>query len=272
MFGFFLKKNFCDGWDNFFFIVASNAVTIFVFALAYIAFRFVGVLSPYLMALVFLVFSVLLAIVLFAWGENAARIADFRSASFGSFFSAFKSVWKIGAVFGLLVSAVLLLVRFAISYYLALYFAEESIVGLLMAAVLGWLVLVSAIAFQWFIPLYFLQGNNNFKKCLRKSFVIFFDNLGFSVAVFIYNILLFLLSCVFLLFVPGLNGILLSSTNALRLRLYKYDWFEKMGESDPSFENNRVKRNAVPWGELLAEDRESLGPRKLVSFIFPWKG
>ena len=71
--------------------------------------------------------------------------------------------------------------------------------------------------------------------------------------------------------IPGLNGILLSSTNALRLRLYKYDWIEKMSENDPDFEKNRDKRNEVPWDELLAEDKESLGPRKLSSFLFPWK-
>ena len=73
------------------------------------------------------------------------------------------------------------------------------------------------------------------------------------------------------LIVPGLNGILLSSTKALRLRLYKYDWIEKMSGTDPEFENNRDKRNEVPWDELLADDKESLGPRKLSSFVFPWK-
>ena len=86
-----------------------------------------------------------------------------------------------------------------------------------------------------------------------------------------YNLVIFAISCVTFLLIPGLNGIVLSSTNALRIRLYKYDWIEKMSETDPEFANDRDKRSEVPWDELLADDMESLGPRKPSSFIFPWK-
>lgn len=271
MFGFYFKKNFCDGWDNFFFLVLSNAITIFVLAGSYFALKFADSLSPHALPVAVVLCSGILSVVLFACGANAAKIADFRSPSLGVLFSALKSVWKIGFLFGVLVSAVLLFVRFAATFYLTLYFKEGSLVGLIITAALGWFVLVSAISLQWFIPLYFLQENNGFKKCLKKSFIIFYDNVGFSIEVFFVNIVLFVISCVTFMILPGLNGILLSATNALRLRLYKYDWIEKMTETDPSFENNRDKRNEVPWDELLADDRESLGPRKLSSFIFPWK-
>ena len=66
---------------------------------------------------------------------------------------------------------------------------------------------------------------------------------------------------------PGVNGITLSNMNALRLRLYKYDWLEE----HPDYENDRDKRADVPWDQLIADDKESLGERKLLSFIFPWK-
>ena len=271
MFTFFLKKNFCDGWDNFFFLILSNAMTILLIAGAYFALRAADSIGFYALLLGFVLCSGLLAVLLFACGANMAKIADFRAPSFGVFFSALKIVWKIGFSFGALVSSVLVLVRFAIAYYLGMYFKDENLLGLIITAALGWFVLVSAVALQWFIPLYFLQENNDFKKCLKKSFIIFYDNVIFSIEVFFVNFVLFIISCVTFMILPGLNGILLSSMNALRLRLYKYDWIEKMSETDPNFEKNRDKRNEVPWNELLADDMEALGPRKLSSFIFPWK-
>ena len=246
-------------------------IVIAVLAGSFFAVRFSDSVHPLLPNLAFVLCAGVLMIALFAWGANAAKLADFRSPSFGVFFSALKLVWKIGFAFGALVAIALLLARFAIAYYLSLYFKDGSLLALIVTAALGWFLLVSAIALQYFIPLYFLQENNGFAKCLKKSFIIFYDNVFFSIELFVYNVILFALSCFLLMLVPGLNGITLSSTNALRLRLYKYDWIEKMSETDPEFENNRDKRNEVPWDELLADDKESLGPRKLGSFIFPWR-
>lgn len=271
MFKFFLKKNFCDGWDNFFFLILSNAITIVLLFASVFILKVADSINPYLPSLAFVICAGILSVQLFAWGANASKLADFRSPSFGVFFAAIKSVWKIGFAFGALVAAILLLARFSIAYYLGLYFREGNLMGLFVTAALGWFLLVSAISLQWFIPLYFLQDNNGFAKCLKKSFILFYDNVFFSIEVFLYNIILFVLSCVTFMLIPGLNGILLSSTNALRLRLYKYDWIEKMSESDPDFEKDRDRRSEVPWDELLADDKESLGPRKLGSFIFPWK-
>lgn len=271
MFKFFLKKNFCDGWDNFFFLTFSNLVTIVLLVASFFAIKYSAAVNPYLPNLTVILCSGVLMINLFAWGANAAQIADFCSGSFGMFFSAVKSVWKIGFAFGVMVSAAILIARYAISYYISLYFSSGSYLGLALTAFLGWFMVISAIALQWFIPLYFLQGNNGFKKCLKKSFIIFYDNVGFSVEVFIYNIVLFGFSCLFFMLMPGLNGIVLSSTNALRLRLYKYDWIEKMVEKEPDFEKDRDRRNEVPWDELIAEDKESLGPRNFKSFLFPWR-
>lgn len=271
MFKFFLKKNFCDGWDNLFFLALSNIISILLGAAAFAAVRYSAEVNSYLPNLAIVLSSGIFMIFYFAWGANAARIADFGTPSISVFISSVKTVWRTGFFFGVMLSASLLVARYAIMYYVTLYLNTGSYVGLVLTALLGWFVLMSLIAFQWFIPLYFLQGNNGFKKCLKKSYIIFYDNLGFSVKVFIYNLILFGLSCPFLLIMPGLNGLLLSSTNALRLRLYKYDWIEKMVEKEPDFEQDRERRNEVPWEELIAEDKESLGPRKLIQFIFPWK-
>ena len=257
MFKFFLKKNFCDGWDNFFFLILSNVVTIALLVGSFFAISYSASVHPMLPNCAFILCSGILMVSLFAWGANAAKIADFRAPSFSLFFTALKSVWKIGFAFGAFIALGLLLARFAVAYYLRLYFTDGNLVGLIVTAALGWFLLVSAISLQWFVPLYFLQENNGFSKCLKKSFIIFYDNVGFSIEVFFVNLVIFVLSCITFMLIPGLNGITLSSMNALRLRLYKYDWIEKMTESDPDFENNRDKRNEVPWEELLADDVES---------------
>ena len=271
MFKFFIKKNFADGWDNFFFLILTNAIQIILLSGSYFALKFSGSIHPLLPDLVLLPCSALLMTSIFAWGANAAKIADFRAGTFSVYFSAIKSVWKIACLSGVFFGIAFLFIRFAFSYYISLYFTKGSILGLLITAALGWFLFVCLVALQWFVPLYYLQESNGFVKCLKKSFIIFYDNVFFSIGVFFYNLLLAILSCIAFLLIPGINGLLLSSTNALRLRLYKYDWIEKMNEENPGFENDRDKRNEVPWDELLAEDKESLGPRKLSSFIFPWK-
>jgi len=46
---------------------------------------------------------------------------------------------------------------------------------------------------------------------------------------------------------------------------------EKKEAQEPGFSQSRDKRADVPWDELLAEDKEMLGPRGLKSLLFPWK-
>jgi putative membrane protein len=65
---------------------------------------------------------------------------------------------------------------------------------------------------------------------------------------------------------PGVSGVILAYNNALRLRMYKYDWLETQ-----SGLSRKDARRRIPWDELLAEDKETLGPRDFKSFIFPWK-
>ena len=271
MFTFFLKKNFSDGWENFFFLILQNVFPLVFGVAAYFAMRFVSQAMPVLQYPTLIVAAGIFSVIVFSCGMNAAKIANYGAATFSLFFKSIKHVWKIGFSFGALYAVALLMLRFGISYYLGMFLNTGSSVGLLLTAVLSWFTLVCVIALQWFIPLYFLQDENNFYKCLKKSFIVFFDNAGFSVLVFVYNCLLLVLSLIVFTLFPGVSGIVLSVTNALRLRLYKYDWLEEMNEKEPGFENDRDKRSEVPWDELLAEDKETLGPLKLGRIIFPWK-
>ena len=108
--------------------------------------------------------------------------------------------------------------------------------------------------------------HNNFRKCLRKCFIIFFDNTGFSILVALNNLVLFIFSVLFVGLIPSIGAMVINNQNNLRIRLYKYDYLEEHPEL-----NNKKDRKKIPWEELIYDDRETLGPRKFKSFLFPWK-
>lgn len=262
MFLFYLKKNFCDGWDNMLSLVLPNLL-ILIFGIGlYFLIGFLIEPLPALGIAVQVAGILLVVVAIFAFGEGAARIAGFKAVSFRDYLAAFKSpaLWKDAILFGVVAGLVVMLALLGIPFYLS----QGGMLGVFLAAVLFWFLLVCVLALQWFLPIRSLMGNS-FKKCLKKSFIIFFDNPGFSCGVFIYTLFLTALSVFMFFILPGFSGLLLAQTNALRLRLYKYDWYEQNPELTPK------ERRHVPWDELVAEDHDMLGPRTLKSFIFPWK-
>ena len=267
MFRFFLKKNFCDVWDNLFYLILTNLVPIAVIVGSCFAISASASVNSYLPNIVFIICSGLFMTVLFAWGANARKIADFNSPRWSLFLSSLKNCFFTGFIFGALLAVLLLVVRIAFLYYLGMYAKSENLVSVLFAAIIAWFFFIVVMALQWFVPLYFLQEDNTFGKNLKKSFIVYFDNAGFSFLMLIHNLLLLALTLLTFGLIPGFNGITLSCTNACRLRLYKYDWFEE----HPEYLEDKEMRSNIPWDELIAGDRESLGDRKLSSFLFPWK-
>ena len=83
---------------------------------------------------------------------------------------------------------------------------------------------------------------------------------------FFHSLVLIAISVVLVLLMPGFAWVILSQNESFRLRMYKYDWLEKHPELE-----FKVARKSVPWGELIAEDYETVGHRSFKSFIFPWK-
>lgn len=261
MIGFYMKKNLCDGWDNVFLLAAVNILCLF--ALIGVFFALSAVIESEALTTAVLVLGIMfMNLLMFAFGKCAAQIAQFKAPSIKDFFLYIGETWFDAVRFSLITALLFQLGLVAIPFYLAM----SSLFGVFLSALVFWLLFIATLSLQWFIPLRFLLGGDSFVKSLKKCFIIFFDNAGFSIFVFIYSIILLLLSGLLLFIVPSLSGVVLAQTNALRLRLYKYDWLEKHPELSP-----REARKAVPWDELIAEDRETLGPRTLKNFIFPWK-
>jgi len=261
MFLFIIKKNFCDGWDNLLSVIMVNLVFLFT-GIGLVLLNALAS-SNAILSLLALVFSVIvLSIETFAYSDTAAHIANFDGIRFLDYFKAIPGVLKDGTLFGLLNSAVFIISSFSIKYYL---FEVRSLFGFALGCALFWVVFFYILAIQWFIPIRGLM-HNNFRKCLKKCFIILFDNTGFILAYSLYNLILLVLSVVCIGFFPSMTGILIGNTNALRILLYKYDYLEEHPEL-----KTKKERRQIPWESLIAEDREILGPRKLRSFIFPWK-
>lgn len=262
MFGFLIKKSFCDGWDNLLSVILTNVIFLFLgIGIVFLnAFAYLSE-SQLFMILAFIIAFILISIVALAYGESAAKIANFEGIRYADFFKAIPSVFKDALFLGLLTSAVLIISTFSIRYYWSLH----TMLGSCLAIFIFWIDIFYILSIQWFVPLRSLL-KNNFKKCLKKCFIIFFDNTGFSVFMGIYDLVLIAFSVLFIGFFPSIAGIIIANTNALRLRLYKYDYLEEHPEL-----KTKKERRQIPWEELIYEDRETLGPRKLKSFIFPWK-
>ena len=265
---FFIKKNFCDGWDNLIWLMVFNLLLVAVGVGGYFAISAlfsIATLPEWLgltLSLVILAASIfLISTLLFSVSDSCAKIADFKSVSFKEVFSGLKNCWKDAVLFSLMVTILVILGVIAIPFYLRM----SSLFGVFLAALVFWMLCLCLFALQWFMPLR-SQLHGGFRKTLRKCFIIFFDNAGFSVFLFFYSLILAVLSVFLAFLIPGLAGIALAQNNAFRLRLYKYDWLEQHTDLTP-----KEARKHIPWGELIAEDRETLGPRSFKSFIFPWK-
>lgn len=260
MIGFFIKKNFFDGWDNLLSLVFPNLLIFVLVVGGYFVADVALNLSLLLSMLVLGIFWCGTSIAIFAFGSCAAEIANFKSVTFKDWLRNFPSVWKDGLIFGLITGVLTTLGAITIPFYLQM----EGMVGLFLAALVFWFLLVCVLAFQWVLPIQSIM-NNDLKKSIKKSFIIFFDNPGFSLFMFLYTIFLVVLSIALFMIAPSFCGIVLAHTNGLRLRLYKYDWLETHPDASPT------EKKHIPWKELVAEDRDNVGPRTLKNFIFPWK-
>jgi len=258
---FFLKKNFCDGWDNLLYLVLFNLILLALFASLYFALSLLISVSVPLALLVSAVSVCILMIPLFALSDSCARLADFKSVSVKETFAAFSAVWKDAVLFGLLVQLLVFMGAVALPFY----FGMKNILGLVLGSLIFWILVVCVLSFQWFMPLRSRFGGG-FRKNIKKCFILFFDNTGFSIFMFVYACVIFALSAFLGFIAPGVSGVILAYNNALRLRMYKYDWLETQ-----SGLSRKEARRRIPWDELLAEDKENLGPRDFKSFIFPWK-
>ncbi|MDR2618245.1 MAG: hypothetical protein LBC62_05175 [Treponema sp.] len=256
MLGFLIKKNFFDLWDNLFRVallnlgfIASLAIPVFIPSLLAAA--------PVLGMAVLFVGILWCFVYLAAAALSVKTLSDYGAFGFGDFFSNLKTVWPLGLMAGVLVFLCYLLITMVIPFYLQM----NSMVGLLLAAVIFWTLVVGALSLQFFFAVR-ARLDTKLSKIIKKCFIIFFDNPGFCLFTFIHNLVMLAISLFLAFLFPGPAGMLLFLDEGLRLRLLKYDWLEVNPEAD---------RRKIPWDAILIDERERTGTRSLKSFIFPWK-
>lgn len=251
-----MKKAFFDGWDNLFSLAALNAVHLIL--------AFVSIVLPLSLGADGLAAFAGIAVGIFLlslWQSLCAfalrEVADYRSLGFKSTFAFFPKALKPGLAAGLFS----LLIWFAVSVGIPFYLMQKGIIGVFLAGLLFWTCLVGLLVWQYYLPLEARLGGG-FKKNIRKAFILFLDNPGFSLFLFGYSILTLVVSALPAFLAPGLAGLALAQTDAVKLRLLKYEWLENNPDAD---------KHAIPWNELLAEEKDMVGVRTLKGMIFPWK-
>ena len=274
MFRFLIKKNFCDIWDNLFHTIIINLFLLLAGSACVLLIILSGALPGsfaakgiYPMCAIVLC-CVVMGVLIFAEGDNALKIARFEGPKLANYFRNILPSIKDGAFFGLYTAFVALVAIISLPYYFRVWIPEDgsqgSLLGLLMMSMVFWFIVITILSLQYFLPIRSIM-HNDFKKCLKKCYMIFFDNTFFTIGLGFLN----LVNIAVMIFSLGiLNGpatISITCTEALRLRLYKYDWLEVNPEL------TKEERKEVPWEDLIANDKKLLGPRHWKSFLFPWK-
>lgn len=253
---FLIKKSFFNVWDNLSRVVLVNlGFVVCLFLMLFPAFVF----GRSVISVIIFLFPgfVCLHLYLGAVGLFFKELSDSAVASVKLIKRGFRISWKKSLVLGLLDCAVLL----AIVVGLPFYFSLNNILGFAGGILLFWAGMCWVMAAQFFFPLQ-LSMSGSLRTTIKKAFLITLDNPFFTFFVLVFSIFLFILSVIFAFIAPGIGSIFMLQLNALRLRLYKYDWLE---------ENPDSPRNKIPWKELLVEEDERLGSRSFKGTIFPWR-
>ena len=273
MIGFLIKKTFFDFWDNMFRMVLVN--------LGFIASLAIPIFLPGLISIPVLPYFVLAAGILWCFIYLAAAalsvkaISDYGIFGFSDFLTNLKEGCKAGLALGITGVLLFIIAWNAIPFYLQLH----SLFGLFLAAVIFWTMAAAVCSLQFFFAVR-ARLDTKLIKIYKKSFIIFFDNPGFTIYLLLHTIVPLILSAVLVMRFPGLvglllflvtllpgpAGVLLFLDEGLRLRLLKYDWLE----ANPD-ETGSKKRRKIPWDALLIDEREKTGTRSFRNFIFPWK-
>jgi len=258
MIGFLIKKTLYDLWDNMFRVVLLNLGFFLCMAIPLLPTLLPNVFGSNLFVMVFSVLGVLICSIYLATAALTLKsISDYGNFTFQDFFGNIKKALPAGIAMFVFLFIVYVILTIVIPFYSSM----ASLFGLIISAVLVWVLVFAFLSFQFYFSVYSRLGMSiikSFKKCMLISL----DNTGMAIFLLIHNILALLVSIIFVFMFPGPAGVLLYLDEALRLRLLKYDYLEAHPEAD---------RKKIPWDALLIDEREKTGNRTLRNFIFPWK-
>lgn len=257
MVGFFIKKAFFDGWDNFISLILFNVGTAVFLGLGYGAFSLLR-RNPILGVIALLVWFIAAHLYVGTLSFFEKDFAFYKRPGIAEFKAAFKA--SLGHALLLSLADFIILVTGLL--VIPFYFGMSSFFGTVIGAVLVWILIITLVSLNYYLPVA-SQLNDRPYKSLKKSFIIALDNPLFSFFLGFYTFISALLSVATALLIPGLSGILLSHQDACKLLMFKYDYLEK--------EEITGRRTRIPWIALLIDEKEKVGHRSIKGMIFPWK-
>ena len=267
MIGFLIKKNLFDLWDNLFRVALLNLGFIASFAIPLHPAIFPGLIPHTAIAIAVSAVGILwCCIYLSAAALSLKAISDYGTFGWGDFIKNLKS----GLPGGLFMGAIVVLMGLMVIYIIPFYLSMNSLLGLFLAAVIFWTLVLGIFSFQFFFAIR-ARLDTKLIKVFKKCFIIFFDNPGFAIFSLLHNVVVLVLSGLTAFLFPGPAGALLFLDEGLRLRLLKYDWLEANPEPEDAAKSRRLRKRAIPWDAILIDEREKTGTRTIKNFIFPWK-
>ena len=259
MLGFMIKKAFFDSWDHLLPIMGLNLLFLVLIAIPFSAAPLMAAVTEPGAAVVFAIGLLVLFVYAGAVSEVICAATDYHSIELRELLAAIRRSYLGSLAFG----AVFLLHLVVLAVSIPVYFAMEHMLGLFALVVLFWVSVIWWLSCQFYFPIRSRLGDKPI-KALKKCFLVFFDNPGFTVFTGMGSLLLIVGSYLMPLFllIPGPTGLLVWVHVGFKLRLYKYDYIEQ---------HPGPRRQRIPWTALLSEEREKVGPRTLRGMIFPWK-
>lgn len=246
MYKLLLKKSFFDGWDHILILFLTNIV----FAAAILLILYTD--SFFLVPVILLFFSFHLL------GMSGA--AYNMTGDVGKWYEGYvKAIRKAGHFF--VFYFVLLLVFLMLGYAAPLYLSTGDFFLYTIGFFLLFAGLVILIALMYYYPLCMMLENDKPFTILKKCFIVLFDNFGFSIYCLMKNICDMAVSVLTMFLMPGIVGVTITQTNALRFIMLRYDWMEE----------KKVGKHNVSADMYLAPVFEQYRERNLRTLFFPWK-
>ena len=257
MFGFYIKKAFFDGWDNFIQLVLQNIIYIVFFLLIVGSVVVFGDnMALFLPAAIAIIFLFCLSMggtssVVYNWSE-------YKSETWRPFMKGVGRNIRHSMVFFLCLMVLFLLFFLVIPFYLSF----NNIVGTIFGVMMVWLSVFLLLVLPYYFPLMNLLPGDGPFKTLKKCFIVAGDNIGYTIMLLLHNLVDIVLTVVTMGLLPGWCGLMLGGQDMMKLLMKKYDWLE---------ENPGKSVKEMDWSEILYDEKETLGPRSLKNMIFPWK-
>ncbi len=257
MVGFFIKKSFFDGWDNFFSLILQNLIYIVLLIGGLGLVYFLGE-SMTLFYVSIVITLLLISISLGGTAEVARNFSCYSSEVWRPYIRGIKRNIKHSLFFFLIIMLLSLVWMITIPFYSAM----ESSIGVILSVVMIWVTIFFIMALPYYFALMTMLPGDGALKTLKKSFLVSFDNPGKSLFLLLHILFDSVISVFTVGLVPGITGIMLSESDMMKLLMKKYDYLE----ANP----DKTKKD-INWDELLQEEKETVGVRTLKGMIFPWK-